>query len=562
MLYGLPQATHTWVCGQAGVASFSPLVLSLPRFSALTVAFRPLAAWEAAVGAPGLTAFRVGAYFGHFTSTMSTYRARQIVAALRSRVFCFMLRIVCLGFAAAACVTLLPVLSSAAAQRAPGSPTTSPADSLIEIGEDRPVRIGADHLRTIEPYLSANPRNADHLVAGVFLVRRQGDPRRADREFQSTCAALTSYDAGRSWARHDFPVLECIDPWTAIRPDGSAVFVMLGKTPDSVDRGLLVFSSADGGRTWSDSPVFLGYGHDHPTLAVDTTRGPFSGSLYIASHETGGARDGATRRDVVFVARSADGGATFGEPVRIMASNLPPFSMNPAVLADGTLAVPFINFVHSIAGEYTFFSPGAPSWMATSSDGGRTFSVPRFINDICAGGFPQLAVDASSGPYLNRLYWVCRDRTSERIYVSHSTDRGESWSEPIVVNHGSGHIPYIQNVVIAVNRDGVIGISWYDARNDPREYRGSLRCQDLFFTASFDGARTFSPDAKVSSAENCPDTPANDETGKYWNAGGDYHGLAAAADGRFHVLWADSREGVYQLRTATIRVPRRPAQPK
>lgn len=475
-----------------------------------------------------------------------------------------MLRIVYLGFAAAACATLLTGLSGPAAQQAPGPLITSPVvDSLIEIGEDRPVRIGADGLRTIEPHLSANPRNADHLIAGVFLVGRQGDPRREDSEFQSTCAALTSYDAGRTWTRHDFPVLECIDPWTAIRPDGSAAFAMLGKMPGSRNRGLMVFSSADGGRTWSGSPVFLGSGNDHPTLAVDTTHGPFSGSLYVASHQTGGGREGATRRDIVFVARSADGGATFSKPARIMPSNLSPFSMNPAVLTDGTMAVPFISFAHSIAGgDYAFFTPGAPSWIATSSDGGGTFSVPRFINDVCAGGFPQLAVDASNGPYPNRLYWVCHDRTSEHVYVSYSTDRGESWSEPLAVNRGSGRIPYIQNVAIAVNRDGVVGISWYDARNDPREYRGSFRCQELFFTASVDGARTFSPDTKVSSAENCPDTPENGETGRRWNAGGDYHGLAAAADGLFHILWADSREGVYQLRTATIRVHRRPAQQK
>jgi len=30
--------------------------------------------------------------------------------------------------------------------------------------------------------------------------------------------------------------------------------------------------------------------------------------------------------------------------------------------------------------------------------------------------------------------------------------------------------------------------------------------------------------------------------------------LAAAADGRFHLVWADSREGIYQLRTAVVRV--------
>ena len=129
----------------------------------------------------------------------------------------------------------------------------------------------------------------------------------------------------------------------------------------------------------------------------------------------------------------------------------------------------------------------------------------------------------------------------------------ETWSDPVVVNRSSYFRP-VQTAAIAVNRDGIVGISWYDARNDPREYRGTFRCQEVFFAASLDGGRTFLPEVKVSTAENCPDTPANGEAGRLFVAGGDYHGLAAAADGRFHLVWADSREGIYQLRTAVVRV--------
>jgi len=177
-----------------------------------------------------------------------------------------------------------------------------------------------------------------------------------------------------------------------------------------------------------------------------------------------------------------------------------------------------------------------------------------FVTDVCARGFPELAADASGGPYRDRLYWICRDRDHEHIYLTSSSDHGESWTAPTVVNQGSGRSPSAQNAVIAVNREGVLGISWYDARNDPRGYREIFRCQEVFFTASLDGGRTFLPEVKVSTGENCPDTPANGEAGRRWPEGGEYHGLTATADGRFQVLWADSREGIYQLRTATIRV--------
>jgi len=39
-----------------------------------------------------------------------------------------------------------------------------------------------------------------------------------------------------------------------------------------------------------------------------------------------------------------------------------------------------------------------------------------------------------------------------------------------------------------------------------------------------------------------------------WLFGGDYSGLAAGADGRFHLFWVDSRTGIYQVWTTTARV--------
>lgn len=49
------------------------------------------------------------------------------------------------------------------------------------------------------------------------------------------------------------------------------------------------------------------------------------------------------------------------------------------------------------------------------------------------------------------------------------------------------------------------------------------------------------------------------QTGRRWRAGGgDYFGFAAAggSDDRFHVMWADSRTGVFQVWTSEIRIER------
>jgi hypothetical protein len=251
----------------------------------------------------------------------------------------------------------------------------------------------------------------------------------------------------------------------------------------------------------------------------------------------------------VFVARSPNGGETFDEPTRVTASGLPTFALSPIVLSDGRLVVPFSNRARSNTG--TESRPLDLSWSVTSHDGGATFSPPRFISD-CGARWSGTAVDDTTGPYRDRIYWTCWDRPAEKLLLFASSDGGQSWLNPTVVARG-----YVQNGVVVVNRAGVMAVAWYDGRNDPRGYRSVFRCQAIFFTVSLDGGRTFLPDVKISSAENCPDTPANAEAGRRWVAGGDYFGLVAASDSRFHLLWADSRQGIYQLRTSTVTVDAR-----
>jgi len=135
------------------------------------------------------------------------------------------------------------------------------------------------------------------------------------------------------------------------------------------------------------------------------------------------------------------------------------------------------------------------------------------------------------------------------VLVQRSDDRGESWSEPLRLNHSETADSFTPS--IAVNKDSVIGVSWYEIHHKS--------CFDVHFTASLDHGKTFLPEVRVSSATSCPDTPQDKgafDAGTTFGAGGDYSGLAATADGLFHVVWSDARSGIYQLRTATVSVKR------
>ena len=396
----------------------------------------------------------------------------------------------------------------------------------IEVGEDRLLSVDGPTRPLVESHLSADPSNPNHLLVGVIQFdspdRRQGP-----------CVAWASFDGGQRWARHAFPIRACSDPWDVILADGSAIMVMMGEGGDP-KTNVYVFRSADGGRTWPEPPLGLGGYHDHPMVIAQANQ------VYVVSAI--GVRNSANQpRMAVSVAHSKDGGKTFGPPTRVIASNAGYEAMGPALLSDGTFVVPFHDH-HRHGSDKWLVRPR--SWMLRSTDQGRTFSEPLLVSESCEsrGGFPSMAADDK-----DRLFWLCIADKFNGVLVQHSVDRGESWSQPLRVNHSEKADSFTPS--IAVNKDGVIGVSWYEIHDK--------NCFDVYFTASPDGGETFLPEVRASSATSCPDTPQNKgvfDPGKTFGAGGDYSGLAATSDGVFHVVWSDARTGIYQLRTATVTV--------
>jgi len=154
---------------------------------------------------------------------------------------------------------------------------------------------------------------------------------------------------------------------------------------------------------------------------------------------------------------------------------------------------------------------------------------------------------------------------------------GITWSTPVVVNDDRSFIdgrkgPDDFMGTVAVNREGVVGVTWYDRRDSTNDYDWLVR-----FAASFDGGNSFTPSVKVSESAFTHDrtkmrvaefdsfgggnyeSPSktlriNVAPSRSYGRGGDTAGLAASADGLFHALWIDNRTGVPQVWTAPIKV--------
>jgi hypothetical protein len=134
--------------------------------------------------------------------------------------------------------------------------------------------------------------------------------------------------------------------------------------------------------------------------------------------------------------------------------------------------------------------------------------------------------------------------------MSYSSDQGRTWSAPRAVSEDTQDHTANQHAnqfmpMVAVNREGVMGISWYD-RHDHADNLGYW----VRFAASTDGGATWLPSTRVSSA---PHTASEDMR----KNSGDTAGLVADAGGVFHPVWIDNRTGVPQMWTARVRVTAR-----
>ena len=118
---------------------------------------------------------------------------------------------------------------------------------------------------------------------------------------------------------------------------------------------------------------------------------------------------------------------------------------------------------------------------------------------------------------------------------------------------------------VAVNRDGVLGVVWYDRRD-----RNDNIGWDVRFAASLDGGMTFPPSVRVSgegmrfgtddawiieaSATSMLAPTLDLSLNTFTFMGGDTSGLVADASGVFHAVWIENSTGLPQVWIAAITV--------
>ncbi|NTV83576.1 MAG: exo-alpha-sialidase, partial [Bacteroidales bacterium] len=296
--------------------------------------------------------------------------------------------------------------------------------------------------------------------------------------------------------------------------------------------GQSVAYSTDNGNTWTSVVAATANGDllDKNHMWIDNgAASPYEGNLYVSYTDFGASGY------PIEITRSTNDGISYSTPV-VISGGINAGSHNQGV-----------NIQTGPDGEVYVIWAVYDSWpsdetaiaFAKSSDGGATFApASRKITNIRGirttetskdhrvNSFPSMAVDISGGPNNGNIYIVWANvgtpgvntGSDIDVYMSRSTNEGDTWSTPVKVNQdppGLGKQHYFPWITCD-RLTGELSVVFYDDRNV-----SSTQCE-VFVASSSDAGNTWE-DFRVSDVAFTP-APIPGLAGGYM---GDYLGIAA-----------------------------------
>ena len=408
------------------------------------------------------------------------------------------------------------------------------AQSLKKLNDRNASRLSGSQA---EVSIAANPAKPKQVIAASMSVNT---PERG-------ILVMASRNRGRKWNQTMIPNPEgpglSADPMVAFNGRGTAFLAYIPVFPNSGTRaGLDLHRSSDGGNSWS-GPVRVS---DHPNTdkialaASPATSGRYAGHVYLTWKWPAFG---------VYFSRSRDGGLTFSRERRI-ADRL---ASGPAITTDGEGRV-FIayNNPNSSAIEFLKSTNAGQSFSAPIRVAGTRGSFYTITPSHCRRHsiiYASIAVDRSGLQTAGNLYVSWSDSPPNAdvsgagdpcdpgfagtadVYVSRSTDGGQTWSEPVTVHDSSlGNADQYHQWLDLDQKTGAVFVAYKDTRDDPSRQR-----THVYLSASFDGGATWGSDLRMSDKRT--DAPNGFQYG-------DYQGLAIGSKGKLvYSAWADFRTG-------------------
>jgi hypothetical protein len=392
-----------------------------------------------------------------------------------------------------------------------------------------------------EPSIAINPQKPGQIITA----------------FQAPASLAYSEDAGGTWqiATGTAPENYKMSGDVSVAYDilGHAIlcyiaFDKLGTAEywahNATRNGVFVRRSLDGGKTWEPNPVSVDEQTTRPEMpfedkpyliADDNPNSPYAGSLYV------GWTEFSLAKSAILFSRSKDGGITWSEPFEISTHEGLPRDDNGSVEGFAAAAAP-----NGLL--YAVWADGDSIVLATSRDGGITFTPSRKIFDIASSyfsvdgversnGFPQIGIDPRNGKVF--VTWSDYRNGDVDVFCATSSDRGRNWSRAVRVNTDPLHNGADQfSQWLAIDPvDSSVNVAFYDRRDD-----ADNRTAAITLARSSDGGQSFANYAWSGTSFD----PGNAFLG-------DYTALTAY-NGRVYGAWTET--------TAVSRISSRGASPR
>ncbi len=335
-----------------------------------------------------------------------------------------------------------------------------------------------------------------------------------------------SLDSGKTW---ESKVLHSTygvwgDPSVIFDHRGYIYYGHLSNPPKNgywIDR-IVVQRSTDSGKTFNNG-VGIGFNNpknqDKEWLAADISESsPYKGNIYVAWTEFDdyGSNNPQDSSRILF-SYSTDEGLSWSEPLKISDKS------GNCIDSDSTTegAVPCVGPNGEV---YVSWALNDVIYFDKSTDGGKTFGKDVLVAEQIGGwdvsipgvqrcdGMPITACDISSSPFRGNIYVAWSDlrngSDNSDIFLAKSTDKGETWSQPIKVNTDTTFRHQFFPWMTVDPTNGFIYLVFYDRRNT------TGNATEVYLARSTDGGESFE-NFKISES---PFTPsANVFMGDYIN---------------------------------------------
>ncbi|HEX6539204.1 MAG TPA: sialidase family protein [Candidatus Dormibacteraeota bacterium] len=268
-------------------------------------------------------------------------------------------------------------------------------------------------------------------------------------------------------------IVQANDSPTVVRNPTNTQNIVVTNRIDRPGYSAGVHWSSDAGRTWHSSALPLPPGRDRP-YAPDPAFAP-DGTLYVVYVNLEGTGNDPQE---LWIARSADGGATFQGPFPITGRYA--FQARLAIDAGGTI---YVTYLHATQVGLLTLIPPAGIQLQRSTDRGETFSTPVAVSDAdrVRVGVPTPVIDSSGN--VDVLYEDFKGDARDflnlpgpawespfALVLSRSTNHGASFSQGQEIDSDllpSGRfLVYLPQVPsIAAGPDDTLYVSWADGRS-------------------------------------------------------------------------------------------------